>query len=93
MVYRIPRHVCKTTPDVHWGFHQVELEEASMKVTTFTTPWGHYRCRGTPLDYGGAPGVYTRRHNHAILGIPRKLKCIDNIYIYDASVEDTYRHT
>ena len=28
MVSGIPRHTYKTTADAHWGFHQVELQEA-----------------------------------------------------------------
>ncbi|KAK3889447.1 hypothetical protein Pcinc_006555 [Petrolisthes cinctipes] len=40
LVSGIPRHTYKTTSDAHWGFHQVELQEDSKRLTTFITPWG-----------------------------------------------------
>ena len=93
MVSSIPRHTYKTTADAHWGFHQVELHEASRKLTTFITPWGRYRYRRTPMGHCAAPDAYTRRFDDAIAGIPRKLKCVDDTLLFDASVEDAFWHT
>ncbi|XP_076036521.1 uncharacterized protein LOC143022265 [Oratosquilla oratoria] len=93
MVSGIPRHTYKTTADAHWGFHQVKLQEASRRLTTFITPWGRYRYCRTPMGHCAAPDAYTRRYDDAIAGIPRKFKCVDDTLLYDASVEDAFWHT
>ena len=89
MVSGIPRHTYKTTADAHWGFHQVELHEASKKLT----PWGRYRYCRTPMGHCAAPDAYTRRFDDAIAGIPRKFKCVDDTLLFDSSVEDAFWHT
>ncbi|XP_076042081.1 uncharacterized protein LOC143025983 [Oratosquilla oratoria] len=93
MVSGIPRHTYKTIADAHWGFHQVELQEASKKLTTFITPWGRYRYCRTPMGHCAAPDAYTRRFDEAIAGIQRKVKCVDDTLLFDASVEDAFWHT
>ncbi|KAK3887585.1 hypothetical protein Pcinc_008290 [Petrolisthes cinctipes] len=60
LVSGIPRHTYKTTSDAHWGFHQVELQEDSKRLTTFITPWGRNRYRRTPMGHCAAPDAYTR---------------------------------
>lgn len=92
MVSGIPRHSFKTTADAHWGFHQVELHEKSRRLTTFITPWGRFRYRRTPMGHCAAPDAYTRRFDDAIVGIPRKIKCVDDTLLFDASVEDAFWH-
>lgn len=92
MVSSIPRHVYKTTADAHWGFHQVELEESSKKLTTFISPWGRYWYLRTPMGHCAAPDAYARRFDEAIAGVTRKLKCIDDTLLYDPSVEDSFWH-
>jgi len=76
----------------HCGFHQVELEEASRKLTTFITPWDRYRYHRTPMGLCAAPDAYTRRYDEAIAGIQRKLKCVDDTLICDHNVEDAFWH-
>ncbi|XP_066965683.1 uncharacterized protein [Macrobrachium rosenbergii] len=40
MVSNVPPHTFKTVTDAYSGFHQVELDEESRRLTTFITPWG-----------------------------------------------------
>ncbi|KAK3888979.1 hypothetical protein Pcinc_006984 [Petrolisthes cinctipes] len=93
LVSGIPRHTYKTTSDAHWGFHQVELQEDSKRLTTFITPWGRYRYRRTPMGHCAAPDAYTRRFDEAIEDIQRKFKCVDDTLLFDNSVEEAFWHT
>ena len=92
MISGVPLHSFKTVADAHWGFHQVELDEESRKLTTFITPWGRYRYRRTPMGHCSASDAYTKRFDDAIKDIPRKYKCIDDTLLYDTSIEEAFWH-
>ena len=93
MVSSIPIHTFKTTVDAHWGFHQVVLDEESLKLTTFITPWGRYQYCRTPMGHCAAPDAYTKRFDDIIVDIPRKFKCVDDILLHDSSVREAFLHT
>ena len=42
------------------GFHQVEIEEGSMDITTFTCPWGKFKYNMMPFGLKNAPAVFQR---------------------------------
>lgn len=44
--------------NLKWGFHQLELEEASRPVTTFATHTGLYRYKGLMFGVTSAPEIY-----------------------------------
>ena len=92
MVSSIPLCSYKTVADAYWGFHQVELDSASIPLTTFITPWGRYQYRRTPMGHCSASDAYTRRFDDAIEGVPRKFKCVDDTLLYDSSVEESFWH-
>ena len=93
MVSSVPPHTYKTVADAFWGFHQVELDADSRKLTTFITPWGRYRYCRTPMGHCSASDAYTRRFDEAIRDIPRKFKCVDDTLLYASSVEEAFWHT
>ena len=92
MVSGVPVHTFKTTVDAYWGFHQVDLDEASRRLTTFITPWGRYQYCRTPMGHCSASDAYTKRFDDIIIDVPRKLKCVDDILLYDSSVEESFWH-
>ena len=67
------------------GYHQVELDKESL--TTFITPWGHFRYLRTPMGHCSAGDAYTKRFDDAIQGIGRKYKCVDDTLLYDSLIE------
>ncbi|CAL4166698.1 unnamed protein product [Meganyctiphanes norvegica] len=89
----IPQHSYKTTADAHSGFHQSMLDVESKKITTFITPWGRYMYCRTPMGLCSSTDAYTRRFDDAIEHIPRKMKCVDDILLYDSNVEQAFWHT
>ena len=93
LVTSIPQHTFKTTADAHNGFHQSQLDEISSKLTTFVTPWGRYRYLRTPMGLFSSTDAYTRKFDDVIEHIPRKLKCVDDVLLYDSSVENAFWHT
>ena len=93
MVSAVPKHSFKTVADAYWGYHQVELDQESRRLTTFITPWGRYRYRRTPMGHCSAGDAYTKRFDDAIQGIPRKYKCVDDTLLFDSSVEAAFWHT
>ena len=83
MVSGVPLHSYKTVADAHWGFHQVELDEESQRLTTFITSWGRYKYLRTPMGHCAAGDAYMKRFGDAIQDIPRKFKCVDDTLLYD----------
>ena len=47
--------------DAKDGFHQVKLDESSSYLTTFWTPFGHYRYLRMPFGISSTPEEYLRR--------------------------------
>ena len=93
MVSNVPGHTFKTVADAFSGFHQVPLDEESVKLTTFITPWGRYQYLRTPMGHCAAPDAYTKRFDDVIANVERKHKCIDDVLLYDVSVESAFWHT
>lgn len=92
IVSSVPTRTYKTVADAFSGFHQVELDEASSRLTTFITPWGRYRYLRTPMGHCAASDAYTKRFDDAIADIPRKFKCVDDTLLFDSSVEQAFWH-
>ena len=92
LVSSIPKHTYKTVADTHNGFHQSELDKASSKLTTFVTPWGRYRYLRTPMGLCSSTDAYTKKIDDAIETIERKLKCMDDVLLYDHNIENAFWH-
>ena len=50
-----------TVLDAKDGFHQVKLDEASSRLTTFWTPFGRHRYICMPFGISSAPEEFQRR--------------------------------
>ena len=55
--------------DASNGFWQVELDEDSSLLTTFNTPFGHYRWKRMPFGIKSAPEVWQRKMREHIEGL------------------------
>lgn len=58
-----------TVMDVRNGFWHVSLDEESSYLTTFQTPFGHYRWRRMPFGISSAPEVFQRKMHELIEGM------------------------
>ena len=55
-----------TVLDVRNGFWHVSLDEESSFLTTFQTPFGHYRWKRMPFGISSAPEVFQRKMHELI---------------------------
>ena len=60
--------------------HCNALHEDDRHLTTFVTPWDHYRYCATPQGYIASGDGYSCCFDEIISDIPRKTKCIDDRY-------------
>lgn len=70
------------------GYHQFTLDEQSLKLMTFSTPWGNYRYQR--LAFGGinSQDLFDAEMSKIILGIPRVLNNRDDIMVGGVDWED-----
>ena len=90
---QVPPNMKKTVLDAVDGYHAVELDEESKALTTFITPWGTYRYCRLPQGYLSSNDAYTRRYDELIKDVPRKVKCVDDVLLWDETIESAFFHT
>ncbi len=57
-----------STIDIKSAFWQIELDEASRPLTTFSTSTGHYQFRRMPFGLSNSPLTYKRLMNNVLHG-------------------------
>ena len=67
--------------DLRSGYQQLTLDEASRKVTTFSTPWGNYRPKTLPFGAKTSQDVFDETMFRLYGDIPRCLNQRDDILI------------
>ncbi len=72
-----------TTVDGRHGYWQVLLGKKSRRLTTFLTPWGHYRFKRNAMGLINAGDEHNMRGDKAIEGIENVKKIVEDIIIYD----------
>ena len=90
---RVPQHTWKTVLDAVDGYHAVELDEESSKITTFITPWGRYRYLRFPQGHHSAGDAFNGRVHKVLEPIPRLVRIVDDMCAYDHSIEESFWHT
>ena len=89
----IPPGQKKTTIDSWNGFHSVKLDEESRKLTAFTTPWGVYQYRASPQGHLASGDGYSKRYDEIIKDFGPVAKCIDDVALWDETVEQVFWKT
>ena len=87
---QIPPNVKKTIFDAVDGYHAIPLHRDSKHFTTFITPWGAYRYCRLPQGFIASADAYTRRYDDLIANFPRKVKCIDDVLLWDKDIETAF---
>ena len=83
-----------TKLDLHSGFWQIRLEEASAPLTAFRTRFGHYEFTVLPMGLCNAPATFM----HLMNSVLRKqldqfvLAFLDDIFIYSKTREEHLVH-
>jgi hypothetical protein len=74
--------------DLKWGFHQIELEEDSRSITTFSTHSGLYRYKRLMFGISSAPEIYQNIIRQVLAGCEGTQNIADDIVVYGATVQE-----
>ena len=74
--------------DANSGFHQIPLDEASQRLTTFITPSGRYCYRRLPFGISSAPEFFQKRMLTILDGLPGVICLVDDILVSGACQEE-----
>ena len=89
---QIPQNTWKSVFDAVDGYHSVKIDETSSKLTTFITPWGRYRYLRFPQGHCAAGDAFNGRVQQILCHIPRLVRIVDDMCIYDNSIEGMFWH-
>jgi hypothetical protein len=80
--------------DLKWGYHQIELDEKSRELTTFTTHDGLYRYKRLMFGISAAPEIYQHAIQQVLHGPPGVKNISDDIIVFgkDKSEHDRNLH-
>lgn len=74
--------------DLKWGFHQIELEENSRKITTFATHKGLFQYKRLMFGISSAPEMYQNIISQVLSGCEGAHNIADDIIIHGKGMED-----
>ena len=74
--------------DLKWGFHQLELEEDSRKITSFVTHKGLYRYKRLMFGISCAPEIYQHVIQQVLTGCEGAANIADDIIVHGRDMED-----
>jgi transposase InsO family protein len=74
--------------DLTAGFWQVLLDDASSKLCTFSTPFGHFRYLRLPFGISPAPELFHRIVTDVIGGLDGVMHFVDDILIWGDTQEE-----
>ena len=89
---RIPPSTYKSVVDAVDGFHSVELDNVSSRLTTFITPWGRYRYNRFPQGHSAAGDAFNSRFHKIMQHVPRMERIVDDMCLYDHSISEAFYH-
>ena len=90
---KVPQNTWKTVVDAVDGYHSVAIDEESSKLTTFITPWGRYRYLRFPQGHCAAGDAFNGRIQLILSDVPRMVRIVDDICLYDSTIEESFWHT
>ena len=85
LVYDLNGATVFSTIDMREGFHQLELDEESRDVTTFSTHIGNFRYKRLIYGISSAPELFQKMIAQTIADIPRCRNIADDIIVYGAT--------
>ncbi len=74
--------------DLKWGYHQLELDEESRKITTFATHCGLFRYKRLMFGINSAPEVYQHVIQQVLHGCKGASNISDDIIIHGKNREE-----
>lgn len=81
-----------TVLDAMKGYHQCPLDDKSQLLTTFITPFGRFKYLRAPYGISSISEHYDRRMAEAFTGMTGFRRIVDDIVIYDNTIEEHISH-
>ena len=78
--------------DLNQGYHQIELEESSRYITTFSTHVGLRRYKRLSFGVSSAAEVFQNIISEVISNVPGAINISDDILVFGKSKEDHDRN-
>ena len=78
--------------DMNMGFHQIELEEGSRDITTFSAGDSLFRYKRLSFGINSAPEQYQNIVRQTIAGCPRATNIADEVVVHGKTTEDHDRN-
>lgn len=76
-----------TKLDAASGFHQLELEEESRRLTTFITPAGRFRFKRLCFGITSAPEIFQREMSRVLMGLGGVVVIMDDVLVFGNDVK------
>ena len=77
-----------TVIDALKGYHQVPLDDESIDLTSFSTPFGRYQYLRLPFGIKQAGDDYCRRVSEVFDDVPNTRRIVEDILVYSSTYED-----
>ena len=77
-----------TVIDALKGYHQVQLDEESSALTTFSTPFGRYQYLRLPFGITHAGDDYSRRVSEVFDDIENSRRIVEDVIVFSATYEE-----
>jgi len=77
-----------STMDMNSGFHQVPLDERSMPLTTFITPFGRFCYQRLPMGINIGPEVFQLQMQKLLRDLPGCAVIMDDILVWGRSPDE-----
>ena len=81
-----------TVFDAMKGYHQCPFDTDSQCLTTFITPFGRFKYLRAPYGIASISEHYNRHMAEALAGLSGFHRIVDDIIIYDSTIEDHVSH-
>ena len=81
-----------TIPDALKGYHQCPLDESSQLLTTFITPFGHFKYLRAPYGLSSISKHCDRHMADAFTGLQGFRRVVNDIVIYDSKIAEHITH-
>ena len=93
LTHRIPKNMWKTVTDTWNGYHSTPLRSSDRHLTTFITPFGHWRYIRAPQGFLSSGDGYNRRFDAVLSTFERKEHCVDDTIHYNSDLEEHWWRT
>lgn len=90
---RIGKAKFLTKLDMTRGYWQVPLDDASVPISAFVTPYGHFQWRYMPFGLRNAPATFSRLVSKLLMGLEEFCAAyLDDIIIFSNTWEEHLAH-